>query len=47
MLLLEKFDEATLIKGLNKVEVLTDREFYSLSYIIKLIHNLGDDSLLD
>lgn len=47
MLLLERFDESTLIKGLNKLEAFTDREFYSLSYIIKLIQKLSSENLLD
>lgn len=47
MLLLEKFDEQTLIKGLRKIEEHTDREFHSLSYIIKLIHKLSDEKELD
>ncbi|MBI9013259.1 MAG: pentapeptide repeat-containing protein [Clostridiales bacterium] len=47
MILLEQFDEALLIKGLNKVEAFTDRDFFSLSYIIKLIHKLQKDGLLE
>jgi len=47
MILLEHFDEALLIKGLNKVEASTDRDFYSLSYIIKLIHKLQNDGLIE
>ncbi len=37
MILLDNFDEATLIKGLNIIEVQLDRAFYTLSYIIKLL----------
>lgn len=39
MILLENFDELTLIKGLNSIEVKLDRAFYTLSYVIKLIKN--------
>jgi len=39
MILLDNFDELTLIKGLNIIEVQLDRAFYTLSYIIKLIKN--------
>lgn len=39
MILLENFDEEMLIKGLNKIEVELDKEFYTLSYIIKLLQN--------
>lgn len=37
MILLDHFDELTLIKGLNNIEVQLDRAFYTLSYIIKLL----------
>lgn len=37
MILLEIFDETTLIKGLNIIEVQLDRAFYTLSYVIKLL----------
>lgn len=39
MILLDNFDELTLIKGLNIIEVQLDRAFYTLSYVIKLIKN--------
>jgi len=37
MILLENFDELTLIKGLNIIEVQLDKAFYTLSYVIKLL----------
>lgn len=37
MILLDNFDELTLIKGLNIIEVQLDRAFYTLSYVIKLL----------
>lgn len=37
MILLEQFDEETLIKGLNLITNQLDRDFYTLSYIIKFI----------
>ena len=39
MILLENFDEETLIKGLNIIQVELDKEFYTLSYIIRLLQN--------
>lgn len=39
MILLENFDEATLIKGLNLIEAQLDRDFYTLSYIIRFLQN--------
>lgn len=39
MILLENFDELTLIKGLNIIEVQLDKAFYTLSYVIKLLKN--------
>jgi len=39
MILLDNFDELTLIKGLNIIEAQLDRAFYTLSYVIKLIKN--------
>ena len=39
MILLESFNEEILIKGLNMVEVQLDREFYTLSYIIRFLQN--------
>lgn len=40
MLLLENFDEETLIKGLNFITTELDRDFYTLSYLIKFIKNM-------
>lgn len=40
MILLEHFDEKTLINGLNLMAAQLDREFYTLSYIIKFIQNI-------
>lgn len=40
MILLENFDEETLIKGLNHAYENIDRKFYTLSYLIKLIKNI-------
>jgi hypothetical protein len=37
MLLLEHFDEETLVNGLNRLQVEIDRDFYTLSYIIKFL----------
>ena len=37
MILLDNFDEGTLIKGLNMVAAELDRAFYTLSYIIKML----------
>lgn len=39
MILLENFDEETLIKGLNIIEAQLDCDFYTLSYIIKFLKN--------
>ena len=39
MILLENFDEETLIKGFNIIEAKFDRDFYTLSYIIRLLQN--------
>ncbi|MFA6940334.1 MAG: pentapeptide repeat-containing protein [Clostridiaceae bacterium] len=39
MILLDNFDTAALIKGLNMVQTELDRDFYTLSYIIKFIQN--------
>lgn len=39
MILLEKFNEETLIKSLNKIELELDKDFCTLSYIIKFIDN--------
>jgi hypothetical protein len=39
MILLENFDEETLIKGLNIIENQLDKSFYTLSYLIKYVKN--------
>ena len=46
MILLDNFDEETLIKGLNIIEVELDRAFYTLSYIVKLIKKYKADGVL-
>lgn len=46
MILLDNFDEATLIKGLNIIEVQLDRAFYTLSYVIKLLKKYKVDGTL-
>jgi uncharacterized protein YjbI with pentapeptide repeats len=40
MILLENFDQETLIKGLTLISTQLDREFYTLSYIIKFLQNM-------
>ena len=40
MILLDQFDEETLIKGLNLITDQLDRDFYTLSYIIKFIKTI-------
>ena len=40
-ILLENFDEATIIKGLPLLVAQLDRDFYTLSYIIRFIKNLN------
>jgi len=39
MILLENFDEETLIKGLNKITAELDCDFYTLSYVVKFLKN--------
>lgn len=46
MLLLENFDEATLISGLGKMGDHIDRDFFTLSFIIKLINKLKKDAVI-
>jgi len=46
MILLDNFDEETLIKGLNIIETQLDRAFYTLSYIIKFLQKYKADGLL-
>ncbi|GAA0070001.1 pentapeptide repeat-containing protein [Clostridium sardiniense] len=38
MILLENFDEKTLIEGLNKIQTELDRDFHTLSYIIRYLN---------
>ena len=40
MILLENFDEKTLIDGLNYITDTLNRDFYTLSYLIKFIKNM-------
>lgn len=40
MILSEKFDNDTLIEGLHYIKYEIDRDFYTLSYIIRLITNM-------
>lgn len=40
MILLENFEEETLIKGLNIIKAELDCDFYTLSYIIKFLKNI-------
>ncbi|MFL0268029.1 pentapeptide repeat-containing protein [Candidatus Clostridium radicumherbarum] len=40
MLLLENFEEQTIITGLKSIVTKLDREFYTLSYIIKFLKNM-------
>lgn len=46
MILLDIFDEATLIKGLNIIEGQLDRAFYTLSYVIKMLQKYKADGIL-
>lgn len=39
MILLENFDEVSLIKGLDIFETQLDRDFYTLSYIVRFLQN--------
>jgi uncharacterized protein YjbI with pentapeptide repeats len=40
MILLENFDQETIIKGLELINAQLDREFYTLSYIIRFLQNM-------
>jgi hypothetical protein len=40
MILLENFDQETLIKGLDQFRTQLDKEFYTLSYLIKFLQNM-------
>lgn len=46
MILLDIFDEATLIKGLNIIAVQLDKAFHTLSYVIKLLKKYKVDGIL-
>jgi len=46
MILLDNFDESTLIKGLKIIQVELDRAFYTLSYIIKLLKTYQKEGML-
>ncbi|MFA9398792.1 MAG: pentapeptide repeat-containing protein [Clostridiaceae bacterium] len=46
MILLENFNESILIKGLNIIEVELDKDFYTLSYIIKLLKKYQTDEII-
>lgn len=46
MILLDNFDESTLIKGLNIIEAQLDKDFYTLSYVIKLLKKYQIDGIL-
>lgn len=43
MILTEKFDENTLIEGMHYIKYEIDRDFYTLSYIIRLISNMHEN----
>ncbi|GEA33385.1 pentapeptide repeat-containing protein [Clostridium diolis] len=40
LILKEKFDESTLLEGLHYIRYEIDRDFYTLSYVIRLIENM-------
>lgn len=46
MILLENFDEETLIKGLNLIEEKLDKEFCTLSYVIKSLQKYKEEDLI-
>jgi hypothetical protein len=46
MILLENFEEATLIKGLDIIQAQLDRDFYTLSYLIKYIQNCKANGII-
>jgi hypothetical protein len=46
MILLENFEEATLIKGLDIIQAQLDRDFYTLSYLIKYIQNCKTNGII-
>lgn len=46
IILLENFEEETLIKGLNVIQAQLDRDFYTLSYIIKYIQNCKTNGII-
>ena len=43
LILLENFNELSIINGLNKIGVELDKPFYTLSYIIKLIKSYQNE----
>ena len=46
MILLEKFDEETLIKAFKVIEPHIERDFFTLSFIIRLITKLEKDGII-
>lgn len=46
MILLDNFDENTIIKGLNLIEVELDRDFHTLSYILKALKNFKENGTI-
>ena len=43
MILSEKFDEPTLIEGMHYIKLEIDKDFHTLSYIIRLIEHMYDE----
>ena len=41
MLLSELFDEKTLIEGMHYLKFEVDKDFYTLSYVVKLINEMN------
>ncbi|MGL5416384.1 MAG: pentapeptide repeat-containing protein [Clostridium sp.] len=46
MILLDEFTEKTLISGLKLMATRIDKEFYTLSYIVKIIKGYGKEGIL-
>ena len=46
LILLENFNELSIINGLNKIGVELDKPFYTLSYIIKLIKSYQNEETI-
>lgn len=44
MILSEKFDEPTLIEGMHYIKLEIDKDFHTLSYIIRLIEHMYDST---